>query len=191
MELIIGAGVAIVTAAIPYYLYKRKFKKSMDLQYFFSRNGCSVKKELFQVIDQTKETLDIAMFLLTQEEFVSHICQASQRGVKVRLISDRRQSIEPNDKQKANIKKLIECGVPVKVNSYDGTMHLKIMISDKQTVTAGSYNWTYSAEEKNDEVILILRNKKLAEEWELIFEQKWKDLKHYSSFNYYVCKKGA
>ncbi|WP_173915325.1 phospholipase D-like domain-containing protein [Halobacillus sp. Marseille-Q1614] len=189
MEIIISAGVTIAAVSAACFFYKRKAKKSPTLSYHFSRTSHSIKNELFKIIDDTNETLDVAIFLLTEQDFVSHLCQATERGVRVRVISDRKKSVE--EMQRANMKKLIDCGVPVKVNNYDGNMHLKFMISDKQVVSAGSYNWTHSAEQRNDEVVLIIRDKKMAREWHHVFDQKWKDLKQYSSFNFYAYKKGA
>jgi len=52
-------------------------------------------------------------------------------------------------------------------------MHNKVMIIDSEIVVTGSYNWSVSAEERNDENIIIVRSRKIAEEYERKFEEIW------------------
>ena len=52
-------------------------------------------------------------------------------------------------------------------------MHAKVIILDEETVIFGSYNFTRSAEENNDENVLIIRDAGVArlflEEFERIY----------------------
>ncbi|MEM2351669.1 MAG: phospholipase D-like domain-containing protein [Thermoproteota archaeon] len=52
-------------------------------------------------------------------------------------------------------------------------MHNKVMIVDSEIVVTGSYNWSESAEERNDENIIIIKSGRIAEEYERIFEGIW------------------
>ncbi|MEM1515433.1 MAG: phospholipase D-like domain-containing protein [Candidatus Bathyarchaeia archaeon] len=47
------------------------------------------------------------------------------------------------------------------------------MIVDSEIVVTGSYNWSESAEERNDENIIIIKSGRIAEEYERIFEGIW------------------
>jgi phosphatidylserine/phosphatidylglycerophosphate/cardiolipin synthase-like enzyme len=51
------------------------------------------------------------------------------------------------------------------MDGSDGLMHEKVFIFDKSIVAAGSYNFTRSADERNDEQILIIDNPKITEQF--------------------------
>ncbi|MFD2925128.1 phospholipase D-like domain-containing protein [Halobacillus naozhouensis] len=188
MDLVITAGTTLLIGSISYGVYKFSQKDHTEhipltpVEYVFTKSNKSPKQKVKEVIDHTKKTLDVAMFLLTETDFVTQITKATKRGVNVRVITDRTQTSDLS-KQTANIQKLIEAGVPVKVNTYDGNMHLKVMISDQNLVTTGSYNFTYSAENKNDEVLVVIRGKKIGEEWTDKFDSMWNDSSHYSPYS--------
>ncbi|UOQ92576.1 phospholipase D-like domain-containing protein [Halobacillus shinanisalinarum] len=190
MELIAAAGATtVIIGSITYGFYKFAGKskpvdeESAQVDYIFSKSTKSPKQKIINVIDNSEKSLDIAMFLLTEGDFVTHITKANKRGVNVRVISDKTQAADQT-KQTAHIQKLIQSGVPVKINTHDGNMHLKVMISDKKLTTSGSYNFTYSAENKNDEVLVIIKSKKIAEEWADKFDEMWNDSKQYSPYPY-------
>ena len=50
----------------------------------------------------------------------------------------------------------------VKAENYAGKMHAKTIIIDDEYLILGSMNFTYSGENKNDENVLVIKNKKLA-----------------------------
>ncbi|MFC7062167.1 phospholipase D-like domain-containing protein [Halobacillus seohaensis] len=185
MEWLTIAGTTIIVSSVTYgyYMLNQKDKPVImeldKIESIFSKSDQSPKQKITKIIDETEKTLDIGIFLLTENDFVTHICKATKRGVNVRMITDRKQTSELS-KQTANVQKLIESGVPVKVNQHDGNMHLKVMISDKKLTTSGSYNFTYSAEEKNDEVLVVIKSKKMGEEWTDKFNQMWKDSSEYN-----------
>ncbi|MFG6117347.1 phospholipase D-like domain-containing protein [Halobacillus sp. MO56] len=191
MELLTVAGFTLITGAVSYMAY-RKYQaltnKSTD--YIFSKSTRSPKEELLRIIDDTNHTLDVAVFILTEEDFVTHICKASKRGVHVRVLTDDNQ-VKTLSKQTDNVHRLLHCGVPIKVNNHAGIMHLKMMIADQQIITTGSYNFTYSAEHRNDEVIVIIRDRKMAQEWTKVFNSKWKDSRNYKSYHSLSGKKYA
>ncbi len=53
-------------------------------------------------------------------------------------------------------------------------MHQKFAVIDRKTVFTGSYNWTHSAENTNDENLLLFRNAgPLAEDYRQAFLRLW------------------
>ncbi|MBS7635541.1 DUF1669 domain-containing protein, partial [Candidatus Bathyarchaeota archaeon] len=52
-------------------------------------------------------------------------------------------------------------------------MHNKVMIIDGEIVFTGSYNWSKSAEEDNDENLVIIKSMEIAETYEEKFEEIW------------------
>ncbi|UOQ43778.1 phospholipase D-like domain-containing protein [Halobacillus salinarum] len=187
MELFTGAAAALILGSMSYgvYVFTKKEKTVVlepnKIKYVFSKSSKSPKEKLIEVIDKSKESLDVAIFTFTEKEIAAHICKATKRGVNVRVITDRNQTRDI-PRQKENVEKLMEAGIPVKVNDHNGLMHLKITISDKRLTTSGSYNFTYTAEEKNDEVMLVIKDKEMAEEWTKKFDSMWNDSIQFSNY---------
>ncbi len=59
---------------------------------------------------------------------------------------------------------LSEAGVQVYVDGYNDTlMHEKVIILDNSVVIAGSYNFTRSADKRNDEQVLVIQSSEIAD----------------------------
>ncbi|WP_186578738.1 phospholipase D-like domain-containing protein [Aquibacillus kalidii] len=194
MDLISTAGATLTLGCISYLIYKMKGSNTdiekTEIDYVFSKSERSPKQKLIELIDGSTNSLDIAIFTLTEKEIVSHICEATERGVQVRVMTDKKQSTKMS-KQAANIQKMIQSGIPVKVNNHKGFMHLKMMIVDDEVVTSGSYNYTYSAEKRHDEVVVIIKDKQMSKGWKEQFEAMWTDSFNYTPYLYGVTEKLA
>lgn len=154
--------------------------KESQIEYLFPREGQSPDKELVYLINSAKNSLDIAIYSITKKNIAGAIVAAVKRGVKVRLITDKEMS---RDRYERNaLTTLIDVGVPVKVNSHSGLMHLKVTIVDANTVTTGSYNYTDSATNKNDEVLVVLHNTSSASIFEKEFSRMWKDTGNFDNY---------
>lgn len=71
---------------------------------------------------------------------------------------------------------LSDAGLEVYVDGYPDTlMHEKVIILDNSVVIAGSYNFTRAADRRNDEQVLVIQSKKIAdlflEEFDKILEE--------------------
>jgi phosphatidylserine/phosphatidylglycerophosphate/cardiolipin synthase-like enzyme len=60
-------------------------------------------------------------------------------------------------------------GVPTKIDAEHAIAHNKIIIIDGETVITGSFNFTEAAQAKNEENLLIIRDKALAAQ----YAQNW------------------
>ncbi len=132
---------------------------------------------MISVINSAKSSLDIAIYSLTYTEIVDAIKKAKKRGVNVRLITDKIQSAGKT--QTEALKILGSAGVPMKVNSHSGVMHLKMVVADKKIATTGSYNYSKAASTTNDEVLVVIRNADVAKSFAEQFESMWKDSKRF------------
>jgi phosphatidylserine/phosphatidylglycerophosphate/cardiolipin synthase-like enzyme len=56
-------------------------------------------------------------------------------------------------------------GIPIKIDAQHAIAHNKVMIIDGETVITGSFNFTKAAEENNAENLLIIRDKRLAQQY--------------------------
>jgi phosphatidylserine/phosphatidylglycerophosphate/cardiolipin synthase-like enzyme len=108
------------------------------------------------------------MYALTSRQIVSALVNAKRRGVDVRAIVDRSQLDEDRSDTFA-VGRLASGAVPVLVDTVSGLMHNKIMIVDGATVITGSFNYTWSAEHRNAENLLVIHDPALAAE----YTQNW------------------
>lgn len=74
-----------------------------------------------------------------------------------RQLTDRR-----NHDDAIAVEHLGAAGIPVLVDRPPGLMHDKVMIIDGEIVVTGSFNYTYSAEHRNVENLLVIRDPALA-----------------------------
>ncbi len=150
------------------------------LSYYFPRAGQHPDIALADVINSSKSSLDIAIYSLTKPNIVNAIAAAKKRGVAVRIITDRDESSSKSQARELNI--LIGAGIPIKINSHKGLMHLKVTIADDSTVTTGSYNYTNEATYDNDEVLVIIQSPSMAQDWDSEFGRMWADTADYANY---------
>lgn len=159
---------------------------SNDTKYYFTQAGQYPEKALIDVIDSSKESLDIAIYSITHPDIVSAIKAAKKRGVSVRLITDKTES-----KGKAELealKLLGSAGIPIKINKHSGLMHLKVTIADKKVVTTGSYNYSKAASTTNDEVLVVISNESAAKNFFEQFDRMWNDTKGFEKVDKSIAK---
>lgn len=162
-------------------LPKASGSDTAKVEYYFPRAGQKAEPQLISVINSAQKTLAIAIYCLTNSKISSAITQAHKRGVTVRLITDREQA--SGQYQKALLKSLVKAGIPVKIDTHSGLMHLKVTVADGNIATTGSYNYTKSAEETNDEVFVVLHDEKAAQDFGIEFEKMWNDSKNFRSYH--------
>ena len=151
-----------------------------SISYYFPRAGQRADLELIDVINSADNSLDIAIYSLTKTNIVNAIVGAEKRGVTVRIITDREESSYKAQEKELNI--LSRAGVPIKINSHPGLMHLKVTIADDSTITTGSYNYTNEATYDNDEVLVIIHSPSMARDWDSEFQRMWDDTADYENY---------
>jgi len=135
--------------------------------YFSPDGGC--EDAIVGVIDDTRRTLDCAIYTFTSREIAQALIRAHERGVSVRIINDR---VQASDKY-AKKRYLEKSGVPIRTHIGGGIFHNKFLVADSITIITGSYNWTASANESNYENIVIIESPALAKTYEEQFGKLW------------------
>jgi phosphatidylserine/phosphatidylglycerophosphate/cardiolipin synthase-like enzyme len=151
----------------------------MVVQPCFSPQGkCSA--HILREIESAKRELLVAVYAFTNDDLAMALVQAKKRGVAVQVIVDREfDRTNENSKgrflaeQKIPVRRL--SGAAAKAGDKDpGLMHQKFAVIDRRIVFTGSYNWTRSAENLNDENLLMFRDAgPLAEEYRKSFLRLW------------------
>ncbi len=125
-------------------------------------------KLIVNEIENAEKTLDVAIYSLTSLELSSALVAAKSRGVAIRLVTDNEQSQSKYSKTQY----LADSDIPVRYDGY-GCMHHKFAIIDTAMVITGSYNWSNSAETRNDENVVFIKSRGIAEAYSSEFGRLW------------------
>lgn len=139
---------------------------------YFSPKNQVFYNAIMPLIDKSKYSIDIPMFFLTHKATIQALLDAHSRGVKIRVILDAVGA--KSSYSKHNV--LREAGIPVKIENWGGKMHMKSMIIDNEIIVVGSTNWTSTAAYTNDENLLVIYNKNLANVFEKEFERLYNSI---------------
>ncbi len=123
--------------------------------------GCDPTATIVHAVDGARRTIRIQMYAFTARPIMRALLRARRRGVDVRVIVDRSQ-FDEDRYETAAVGRLAAAGISVRVDTVPGLMHDKVMIVDGREVLTGSFNYTWSAEHKNAENLLVLRDARLA-----------------------------
>ena len=140
-----------------------------DTKVYFSPNG-GCQDAIVSQISKAQRTIDIAMYYLTSREIAQELVKAKERKVTVRIVLDQGQETQNYSKSRYLIKR----GFEVKYHIGSGIMHNKFALIDGKVLLTGSFNWTPTANEKNEENLLIITDKDLIKKYEERFEYLWK-----------------
>jgi mitochondrial cardiolipin hydrolase len=138
--------------------------------YFSPFDDCEARA--MAVLDTAQRTLDIAQYNIRNERFIAKLEQLRARGVQVRIVVCAKQA----EKEYNTLDDVIE-QKGFDIVRYRNTradfaiMHLKFTIVDDATVMTGSYNWNETAQEVNDENMVVLRDPALAAAYKAEFEE--------------------
>ncbi|HSD17384.1 MAG TPA: phospholipase D-like domain-containing protein [Thermomonas sp.] len=133
--------------------------------------GDTCLRRLSDLMRGCRDTLDICVFTIADDRLTDAILDCQARGVQVRVVSD-------NDKQYdsgSDIARLRERGVSVRLDDTPYHMHHKFALVDGRVLANGSFNWTRSATEKNDENLVVTDDANLVRVFALQFEKLWRE----------------
>ena len=118
--------------------------------------GNTCRNAIISHMGQCRNTMDICVFTISDDHITRKIEQCHKRGIRVRIISDDDKSLDRG----SDIYRMSDRGISVKIDRTPFHMHHKFAVFDQHYVLTGSYNWTRSAADKNEENILITNDPK-------------------------------
>lgn len=152
-------------------------KADTTIDYVFTSEGQKPDQLIIKLINESQSTLDVAIYNLSRESIIQALVEAQKRGVQVHILTDKTK-VEKKSQIKA-LQALIDAGAVIKINTFDGKMHEKMLIADRKIATVGSFNYTDESSEDNDEVLVAIHDLNLAEQWSTIFNTMWNDDQKY------------
>ncbi len=118
----------------------------------------SVQAEIISEIDAAQKRLHVMAFAFTSRPIAEAMARRMAEGVKVRAIFESRSA----GSRYSQDDYLARQGAEIELDTNEYTMHHKVIIVDSDTVVTGSYNFSKSAEKRNDENVLILHDPTIA-----------------------------
>jgi len=127
------------------------------------------QKAIIKNINQAQAFINIAMYVFTDKEIALPLINAQKRGVKVRVYLDRSQIESTYSVSRF----LVQKGIKVRISTNNYIMHHKFAIIDNRLLLTGSYNWTFSANNRNDENLMVIDDPELIEIFQNQFVNLW------------------
>ena len=132
---------------------------------YFSPDDHFRDQHLIPLLQGAKQSVHFMAFAFTSTDITSTLSNLKQQGVEIKGVVDSSQAgssyAQYDDLKNENIDVLLD-GNPQK-------LHHKVMIIDQRYVVTGSYNFSQSAETRNDENSVIIDNRNLAARYEQEF----------------------
>lgn len=131
-------------------------------------------QRLIWYMDSSKTDMVICVFTITNNELRDAVLRAHSRGVKVRVISDD----ECMKQEGSDVQYFSNAGLEVMIDTDPAAhMHNKFLVIDHSVLITGSFNWTVSAVNANQENLVIINDLDLASSYYVHFDKLWSKFK--------------
>ena len=134
--------------------------------YFSPDDG--VLNALASLLNGAKESIHFLAFSFTSNDLGAIVREKAEAGLTIAGVMDQEQ-ISSN--QGTEYDPFKQADLDVRIDGNAGQMHHKVFIVDEKIVVLGSYNFSQSAEERNDENTIIIYSQLIAEQFMLEFER--------------------
>lgn len=118
----------------------------------------NIRQQIINALDKASERIIVAVYWFTNEELLEKLIQKIEKGCKVELIIH--NDFINNRNAGLNFQNFVDKGGEFYFSDGYNPMHNKFCVVDNQILINGSYNWTYYAESKNRENVLIIEEEK-------------------------------
>lgn len=136
--------------------------------YFTPSRTC--EDSIVNLIRLSQKTVDAAVYSINNDQIVSALKEAHNRGVHLRILTDKLQAGSKSSK----VLDLYRYGINIKVNTKFKIEHNKFAVFDGTKLSTGSFNWTNPASEKNSEnCLFITKDEQVVASYEKRFNELW------------------
>ncbi len=151
--------------------YPRLTIGGTEVETYFSPDD-GVQARVVEIVNAAQESIYFMAFSFTSDPIGQAIRARAEDGVTVAGVMD-------NEQVKSNVGTEYDpfrhAGLDVYRDGNAGQMHHKVIVVDERIVILGSYNFTHSAEVRNDETLLVIHSAEIAaqfiEEFKRVYAQ--------------------
>jgi len=124
-------------------------------------------KQIENSILDSKKSIFVAVAWFTNKELLGLLTEKAKEGLSVKIVvSDDiiNKRLNPSD--------FLSFGGEYKILPTNSSkfLHEKFAIFDEKSIIVGSYNWTYSAEYKNHESVIITNHEQIIKQYSIRFK---------------------
>ena len=134
--------------------------------YFCPEDDCADK--VVKELKKAEKSIHFMAFSFTHSGIANAVLLRMKEGVSVQGVYEKMQLNEYT-----TFDVLKEQGADVKIDGNPTNMHHKVFVIDGKTVVTGSMNPTAGGDERNDENLLIIKDEKIAQQFEEEFGKVW------------------
>ena len=140
---------------------------SVFVETYFSPDD-GVAARLVELVNGAKESVNFMAFSFTSDDLADAMLSRYRSGVDVRGVFEESQV---SSNLGGEYRRLQEAGLDVRLDGNLRNMHHKVIVIDHKTVVTGSYNFSSSAERRNDENVLLIHSPEIARQFLEEFER--------------------
>jgi phosphatidylserine/phosphatidylglycerophosphate/cardiolipin synthase-like enzyme len=138
----------------------------MMLEVYFSPDDDPAAR-IIDLLRSAEESIEFMVYAFTADDIADAMLDRAHEGVVVRGVIERRQA----NNEGSEFERLHQSAVDLRLDSNRNSMHHKVILIDGRTVITGSYNFSRSAQEYNDENVLIIHDVDTTARFLLEFER--------------------
>ena len=145
----------------PFALLRTKYHVRIDdtdINVYFSPED-NVERIIMKRLSKARVSIHFMAFSFTSDPIGEMMIRKHRQGIEVRGIFEKKGSRS----QHSEYLKMKAEGLPVKLDRNRHAMHHKVIIIDGERVITGSYNFSRNASKHNDENIIIIDNRAIAD----------------------------
>lgn len=125
---------------------------------------------ILNFIHSAAGSADVAAYDFTSAPDAEALSKLAQSGVSVRIVADEKKSHD----RWSLVNRLACSGIQVRTDAQYNIMHNKFIVTGNNGVQTGSFNYTSSAEKRNAENALVIReNSNLTQQYQNEFNRLW------------------
>jgi phosphatidylserine/phosphatidylglycerophosphate/cardiolipin synthase-like enzyme len=134
--------------------------------YFSPDDG--VAAHLLEVLGDAEQSIYFMAFSFTSDDIGKLLRKKFLAGLDIAGVMEDEQ-VRSNTGTEYD--PLLQSGIDVRLDGNPGQMHHKVIIIDRKIVVTGSYNFTNSAETRNDENLIVIYSPIIAEQYLAEFQR--------------------
>jgi phosphatidylserine/phosphatidylglycerophosphate/cardiolipin synthase-like enzyme len=138
---------------------------------YFSHHD-DIREIVIKNLKSARSDLKICMFTISDDPIAETLDACYSRGVNVRIITDDGKLFDKG----SDIVPLNKKGINVRIDSDKSLMHHKFVIIDNIKLLTGSYNWTRTGADVNNENMLVTTNNKIVRAYKKEFQRLWMEM---------------
>jgi len=141
------------------------------IETYFSPDDRTAQR-IVELIRDSQSSIFFMAYSFTSDEIAEAMLERASEGVRVSGVFEEGQYYSNIGTE---FDRLLAAGLDVHLDGNDRNMHHKVIIIDEAIVITGSYNFTKSAEFRNDENTLIFYNREIASRFLSEFERVYQE----------------